>query len=89
MFAREQPRAADEIRAALMAGQHDVAVRLAHTLKGIAGTVGAKHIEITAAAVEAALTQDAPTSDLECLLETLASHLNEMIGQLKLRLPAA
>jgi CheY-like chemotaxis protein len=54
-FVANQQGAIGEIRSAFREGDHEGTVRLAHTLKGVAGTVGASALQESAASLEAAL----------------------------------
>lgn len=54
-FAGSERDTADRIRRAIEAGDLDAALVLAHTLKGVAGNLGAKSVQADAAALEAAL----------------------------------
>jgi HPt (histidine-containing phosphotransfer) domain-containing protein len=54
-FVANQEGAIGEIRAAFKNGDHEGTVRLAHTLKGVAGTIGASALQQSAARLEAAL----------------------------------
>ena len=49
---RQSQAAAPEIRQALAAGDRQRAERIAHTVKGIAGSIGAKELQAAAATVE-------------------------------------
>ena len=51
-FRQSQADAAQEIRQALAAGDRQRAERIAHTVRGIAGSIGAKELQAAAAAVE-------------------------------------
>ena len=54
-FQRGQAEAPQQIEAAMRAGDQELAVRLAHTLRGTAGTLGAEGVQRMAAELEAAL----------------------------------
>jgi CheY-like chemotaxis protein len=54
-FVANQQGAIGEIRSAFREGDHEGTVRLAHTLKGVAGTVGASALQESAASLEVAL----------------------------------
>ncbi|WP_326535515.1 PAS domain-containing hybrid sensor histidine kinase/response regulator [Pseudorhodoferax sp.] len=56
-FAADQADAAHRIAAALVAGQRDEAVHIAHAVRGVAGNVGLVRVQYAAAAVESALRQ--------------------------------
>jgi two-component system, sensor histidine kinase and response regulator len=59
-FRQSQADAAPEIRQALAAGDRQRAERIAHTIKGIAGSIGAKELQAAAAAVEQGLRDPNP-----------------------------
>jgi signal transduction histidine kinase/CheY-like chemotaxis protein len=76
---REDFRAAcDRARALLGAGEVGEARRLAHTVKGVAGNLGAGRVQAAAAALEAALTGAAP-GDVEPLLRELGGAVAELM----------
>jgi two-component system, sensor histidine kinase and response regulator len=52
-FRQSQAHAAEDIREALAAGDHERAHRIAHTVRGVAGSIGAKEVQAVAATVEA------------------------------------
>lgn len=64
-----------QLRAALEAGERDQARRLAHTAKGLAGTVGALHVAADAGAVEQALRDEAPLADVHLCLALFERRL--------------
>ncbi len=55
-FHRDFPDTAREIRAAVAGGDRERAVRFAHTIKGVAGTIGATDLQIQAERLETALS---------------------------------
>ena len=55
-FRGSQQRAAEEIRAALAADDRERAVRVAHTVRGVAGSIGARELQAAAASMEAHLS---------------------------------
>jgi CheY-like chemotaxis protein/two-component sensor histidine kinase len=57
-FADNQGNAIEEIVAAVGGGHSEEAVRLAHTLKGVSGSIGADELQATAAEIEAELKKD-------------------------------
>jgi signal transduction histidine kinase/DNA-binding response OmpR family regulator/HPt (histidine-containing phosphotransfer) domain-containing protein len=79
-FAAGQKGAVAEIRAALLAGDAATAERHAHTLKGIAGNVGAGGIQQAAGLVEAAIRQG---NDAAAELAALEAPLLEMTSGLE------
>ncbi|MEX2529200.1 MAG: response regulator [Gemmatimonadota bacterium] len=57
-FVDTQSESADGVREALEREEREEAIRIAHTLKGLAGTVGAEELQRRAQELEAALRQD-------------------------------
>ncbi|KAF0813295.1 Virulence sensor protein BvgS [Andreprevotia sp. IGB-42] len=72
-FVAGQADAAARIAGSLAAGDHATAERAAHSLKGVAGNIGAGHIQDTAAALERAIR----TNTLEqAMLDAMADELH-------------
>ena len=63
------------------------AERLAHTLKGLAGNIGATPLQEAAGVLEAALRDRAPHTTLEPLLEQTEQHLQHLVAVLDHALP--
>jgi signal transduction histidine kinase/DNA-binding response OmpR family regulator/HPt (histidine-containing phosphotransfer) domain-containing protein len=61
----------------------DVPIRLAHNLKGLAGSLGAKGVQVAAAALESACTAQASADRIEELLDSLTKVLAPVIEGLK------
>ena len=57
-FYSEFQDATGRIQTAVAAGEQELAVRLAHTVKGVAGTIGANDLQAVAGKMEAALKND-------------------------------
>ncbi|HEX8986685.1 MAG TPA: PAS domain S-box protein [Rhodocyclaceae bacterium] len=76
-FAENQRDAVAAIRSAMAAGDAATAKRLAHTLKGLAGNVGAMRLANSAADAEAAV---AAGSDGGSALDALAAALGEVLA---------
>jgi two-component system sensor histidine kinase/response regulator len=74
-FIEGQSEAADRIAESLRAGERKVAERLAHTVKGVAGNIGAKAVQAAAAELEKALRSNGGTLRLEALREKLGGEL--------------
>jgi len=68
---------ADRFREATSSGDHDAAVRYAHTLKGVAGTIGAENIRSAAAELEQAVANHDPVDEL---LEAVVSQLMPLLA---------
>ncbi len=84
-FGEGQRNAAEDIRRSLDGGDAATAERIAHTLKGIAGNVGATLLQGEAATVEHGIREK---RNVDAELATLAQSLGEMVGQLDRSLPA-
>jgi signal transduction histidine kinase/CheY-like chemotaxis protein len=79
-YVEGQGKAADRLREALASGDRPLAERLAHTLKGVSGNIGAVAIQNTAAELEAAIVGGLPLSSFEGMLEGLSRALDEALG---------
>jgi two-component system sensor histidine kinase/response regulator len=77
-----------DIRAALAEGRRADAERRAHTLKGAAGTIGARELQRQAGEIEAALRQGATPKDVEPLLDTAGAILDDLVSALLRTLPS-
>ena len=86
-FAEQQGPAADQVADALAKGDHSLAERLAHTLKGVAGNIGAAGVQSAAAALERVI-RDRSTADeverarqqVKAVLEPLATGIRTAVG---------
>ena len=81
-FASGQRSAPDVIRAALAEGREKDAERAAHTLKGVAGSIGARQLQAEAGAVEAALRRGAPAAEVAPLVDVAAATLGALLAAL-------
>jgi len=81
-FAEQQAAVRDQIVAALGRGEGSVAERLAHTLKGVAGNIGAKTVQAAAGSVEKLVREKASAEVLAPALEYLAISLDPLVRQL-------
>ncbi len=81
-FVANQEGAIGEIRAAFEEGDHEGTVRLAHTLKGVAGTVGASALQESAASLEAALKEQ-PEEAPEALITHTEAELDRTLSVLQ------
>jgi CheY-like chemotaxis protein len=80
-FRDSQSRAINEIRAALSAGDLDLAARLVHTLKGVAGNIGAAELASAARDLEVGIDDDG-ADVAPVLLESTQSHLDRVVSAL-------
>jgi HPt (histidine-containing phosphotransfer) domain-containing protein len=84
-FAESHAGFASELAGCHAQGRRDEARRLAHTLKGLAGTIGAPALRDRAAAYEAALADAGPASawpDPTPMVQALESVLRAIAGAL-------
>ena len=87
-FVADQGQAPQLVKQQLAAADPVSAERTAHTLKGLAGTIGATTVQAAAAALEQALHEGQAISSLNPLIEATAAQLNGLIDSLKTHLPA-
>ena len=85
-FAVDQAGVTKDIRETWSRGEGQEAVRLAHTLKGLAGSIGAEALQAAAYYLEQGLTES--PADVPRLLETLESLLQPLLHALG-QLPSA
>jgi PAS domain S-box-containing protein len=78
-FIDNQAGAIAEIRTARKRGDEGSAVRAAHTLKGVGGSIGATELQRLGAMLEQAL-KDNPQADIESMLGDTAIELERLIG---------
>ncbi len=71
-----------QISAALIQNDLALAERLAHTLKGVAGNIGAKSVQAAAGAVEKRIRDGAASGELEVANRQLAAQLEPLLAQL-------
>ena len=86
-FAERQAGTAGEIAAALQAGDRAAAERLAHTMKGLAASIGADALAVQAQQVEAAIRTGAGGRGLAADVERLGATLATLIGELRRAVP--
>ncbi len=86
-FAAGQKSAMAEILKALDDNDWDAAERLAHTLKGVSGNIGATGLQQLAEKAEAAIKGHHPREELNGLLIALKNLLKNLIAQLEQKLP--
>jgi PAS domain S-box-containing protein len=87
-FADNQATALDEIRSAFAGKDDELSVRLAHTLKGVSGSIGANAVHQAAAKLEAAL-KDAPAELPEDLLAETERELMAVLEPITAMVSAA
>ncbi|MGZ5195952.1 MAG: Hpt domain-containing protein, partial [Ramlibacter sp.] len=76
-----------KVHEALAIGDIPTAERLAHTAKGVSGTIGATQVEALAAALELSLKEYHPPVDVQHRLRELEGPLADLIAALEVQLP--
>jgi PAS domain S-box-containing protein len=69
-FSENQADAISQMTEALQSGDKDLAVRLAHTLKGVSGSIGANGLQELATSLETAIKDDADDQTNSLLADT-------------------
>ena len=87
-FANGHAHVTRDIRAALAEGRWADAERAAHTLKGVAGTIGARTLQGEAGEIEAALRRGATPEIVAPLIEPAERTLGDLVTALLCALPA-
>jgi two-component system sensor histidine kinase/response regulator len=87
-FVEQQGSALERLAAALVKGETSVAERLAHTLKGVAGSIGAKALQAEAATLETMIREGAAADDVERVSQRVSTLLDPLVAALKNGLPA-
>jgi two-component system sensor histidine kinase/response regulator len=81
-FVVEQAEVPSRIAHCLAGGDHATAERLAHTLKGVAGNLGAGTVQKAAAELEKAIAFPADAGQIETLRQQLAGASEPLVGAL-------
>ncbi len=82
-FAEQQGSVISEISTALSKGDAALAERLAHTLKGVAGNIGAKPVQTAASQLEKLIREKSTAAAVETAKQQVASALESLIAGLK------
>jgi len=82
-FAGQQATAGEQIHAALQRNETALAERLAHTLKGVAGNIGATQVQSTAGALEKAIRDGAPADHLQSAIEHVTAALTPIMTEIR------
>jgi two-component system sensor histidine kinase/response regulator len=86
-FVAGQGGTGEAVACALHAQDPATAERLAHTLKGVAGNIGATALQADAAALEAAIRNRLPAAQTDALLQGLAARLAGVTAAISQALP--
>jgi len=82
-FVEQQGPALDQVTAALTESDLPLAERLAHTLKGVAGNIGAKSVQNAAGSLEKAIRAKAPSTEINLAKQEVAAALDPLIRELR------
>ena len=82
-FVEQHGPAVQQITAALAQSDAPLAERLAHTLKGVAGNIGAKHVQLAAGELENVIRHRAGSSAVEAALQQVTAVLDPLLDQLR------
>jgi two-component system, sensor histidine kinase and response regulator len=88
-FAEQQGPAVTQVTDALTKGDTALAERLAHTLKGVAGNIGAKSVQTAAGALEKLIRERAEVAAVESAKQQVAAALDPLVTQLQAALKSA
>jgi two-component system sensor histidine kinase/response regulator len=88
-FASTEADAAERIASALAAQDRALAERLAHTILGVAGNIGAAGVQQAAAHLEKAIKDSAPAADIDLARASLEECLTPLIHGLRTALEGA
>ncbi len=81
-FAESEADFADRFRSALANDDREAATRHAHSLKGVAGNIGAAQLRQAASELEEACRQGSEPDDIKPQLATTLSHLEQVLDGL-------
>jgi HPt (histidine-containing phosphotransfer) domain-containing protein len=82
-FHRDYSDTADQIREALASGDREQAQRLAHTVKGVSGNIGAEELHERAGELESAIRHGV-SDEIETLTNRFSETLSDIIDSLKI-----
>jgi two-component system sensor histidine kinase/response regulator len=88
-FVEQQGPAAGQITRALETGDRALAERLAHTLKGVAGSIGANPVQSSAGVLEKLIRERAGADALAAAIRQVNADLAPLVETLQSALPAA
>ena len=82
-FVEQQSSVVGQIADALAQGDAALAERLAHTLKGVAGNIGAKSVQAAAGTLERLIRERAAATEVESAIGSVAACLDPLVAQLR------
>jgi signal transduction histidine kinase/DNA-binding response OmpR family regulator len=87
-FAEQQGPTVLQISTALSQGDFSLAERLAHTLKGVAGNIGAGPVQSAAGTLEKLIRRRASAEELESAKQSVGVALDPLVAQIRVGLNA-
>jgi len=87
-FSRGQRNTIEGIQAAMASDDRETAQRLAHTLKGLAGTIGATALQGEAADLEAAIRRGQAGGPMNARLSAVGTLMRSLLDAIDAQLPA-
>jgi len=81
-FVDQQASAVMQIQDALDKKDVALAERLAHTLKGVAGNIGATHVQSAAGALEKAIRDGAPATDTQSAIRQVGAAMAPILAEI-------
>ncbi len=75
----EEAAAVETIRTQLAGGDREGAERTAHSLKGVAGTIGAAELQSRGAILEAAIKENSPDDEIKSHLRSVDEELTRLV----------
>jgi signal transduction histidine kinase/DNA-binding response OmpR family regulator/HPt (histidine-containing phosphotransfer) domain-containing protein len=88
-FVDQQAAVVDQIADAHASGDRPLAERLAHTLKGVAGNIGATPVQAAAGALEKCIRDGASGQALDAARQRVSAALDPLVADLRARLTSA
>ena len=82
LFLEQQGPALAQITAALAQGDRELAERVAHTLKGVAGNIGAKAVQTAAGALEKVIREGTEAAAVAAARQQVVAALDPLLAQL-------
>ena len=79
-FCLNHASAVEKISKALTSGDRKTAIRMAHTLKGLSGTIGAKELQEVTRKLESAIKDE--TKELKPLVDRASANLNIVVSSI-------
>jgi signal transduction histidine kinase/CheY-like chemotaxis protein len=82
-FIEQQAPAVEQVADAMAKGSIALAERLAHSLKGVAGNLGATRVQSAAGALEKLIREQAKPTDVDSARQQVAAALDPLVSELR------